>query len=259
MSMVSRSVLGMRVDAPTTEDASRTVLDWASEGRSAYVCASNVHMTMETFDSEEFRSSVNGADLVVPDGKPLVWALNLLGVKNAEQVRGADLMAHTIEQAVEEGVPVGFYGSTPESLEDLIQVLEQRYPKLQIACRISPPFRPLSDKEDEGFVRQISDSGARILFVGLGCPKQEKWMESHKGRIPAVMLGVGAAFDFHTGRIREAPRWMSATGLEWAYRFYKEPRRLWKRYLKHNPRFVAMFVSQALGLRKFDEGGSLRG
>ena len=256
---MSRSILGMRVDAPSTEDASRTVLDWARKGRSAYVCASNVHMAMETFDSQEFRSSVNGADLVVPDGKPLVWALNLLGLKNAEQVRGADLMARTIERAAEKGVPVGFYGSTPESLEDLVRVLENRYPKLRVACRISPPFRPLSNEEDAWYVRQISDSGTRILFVGLGCPKQEKWMQAHKGRIPAVMLGVGAAFDFHTGRIHEAPGWMSAAGLEWVYRFYKEPRRLWKRYLKHNPRFVAIFASQALGLRKFDEEGSMRG
>ena len=259
MSMMSRSVLGMRIDALTTEDASRTVLGWAGEGRSAYVCASNVHMAMETFDSEEFRNSVNSADLVVPDGKPLVWALNLLGAKNAEQVRGADLMARTIERAAEEGVPVGFYGSTSESLGVLIQVLEKRYPKLQVACRISPPFRPLSDEEDAWHVHQIAGSGVRILFIGLGCPKQEKWMEAHKGRIPAVMLGVGAAFDFHAGRVREAPRWMSAVGLEWAYRLFKEPRRLWRRYLKHNPRFVAMFTSQALGLRKFDEEGSLRG
>ena len=259
MSVVSRFILGMRVDSTSGEEASKLVLDWASSGRPAYVCASNVHMTMETFDSREFRRSVNGADLVVPDGKPLVWALNLLGIKDAEQIRGADLMSRTIERAIEKGVPVGFYGSTPESLRDLVRVLERRYPKLRVACRISPPFRPLGNEEEEGFVRQISDSGARVLFVGLGCPKQEKWMEAHKDRIPAVMLGVGAAFDFHTGRVREAPRWMSAAGLEWAYRFYKEPRRLWKRYLKHNPRFVAMFASQALGLRKFDEGGNPSG
>ena len=259
MSVASRCILGMRVDALSTENASKTVLDWASRRRSAYVCASNVHMAMETFDSQDFRNSVNGADLVVPDGKPLVWALGLLGAEKAEQVRGADLMKRTIERAVEEGVPVGFYGSTPESLEELVWVLKKQYPELRVACRISPPFRPLGDEEDERFVREISDSGARILFVGLGCPKQEKWMEEHKDRIPAVMLGVGAAFDFHAGRISEAPGWMSAAGLEWAYRFYKEPRRLWKRYLKHNPRFVAMFASQALGLRKFDEEGSLRG
>lgn len=256
---MSKSILGMRVDTPSGDQATRIVLDRAGKGRSAYVCAANIHMAMEAFDSTTFRRAINGADLIVPDGKPLVWALGLLGAKKAEQVRGADLMALTLERAAAEGVPVGFYGSTPGTLEDLMRVLRDRFPGLRVTCCISPPFRELTTEEDERFVRELTGSGARILFVGLGCPKQEKWMEAHKGRIPAVMLGVGAAFDFHTGRVREAPRWMSAAGLEWTYRLFKEPRRLWRRYLKHNPRFLAMFASQALGLRKFDEEGTPSG
>ncbi len=113
-----------------------------------------------------------------------------------------------------------------------------------MACAISPPFRSLTAEEDTAFTREISFSGARILFVGIGCPRQERWMASHKGRIPAVMLGVGAAFDFHTGRVRQAPRWMQAAGLEWAFRLLMDPRRLWRRYAKHNPRFVALFLLQ---------------
>jgi N-acetylglucosaminyldiphosphoundecaprenol N-acetyl-beta-D-mannosaminyltransferase len=130
-------------------------------------------------------------------------------------------------------------------------VLEARFPGVRVACRIAPPFRPLSPKEDEAVTREVVASGARILFVGIGCPKQEKWMAAHTGRIPAVMLGVGAAFDFHTGRVRQAPRWMQAAGLEWVFRLMMDPRRLWKRYAKHNPRFAGLLLLQLLGLRWF--------
>nr|WP_207890486.1 WecB/TagA/CpsF family glycosyltransferase [Rubrobacter taiwanensis] len=247
--LASRSVLGMRVDATSYEDASRRVVRWAKEGRSAYVCVSTVHMCMETFDCAEFRKTVNGADLVTPDGQPLVWALRSLGVGDATQVRGADLITCVIERAERERVPIGLYGGTPELLDTFDRKLRSRYPRLRVACRIAPPFRPLTPGEDEAVTREIAASGARILFVGIGCPKQERWMAAHKGRIPAVMLGVGAAFDFHTGRVRQAPRWMQRAGLEWAFRLAMDPRRLWKRYAKHNPRFVALFLLQLLGLR----------
>jgi N-acetylglucosaminyldiphosphoundecaprenol N-acetyl-beta-D-mannosaminyltransferase len=128
-----------------------------------------------------------------------------------------------------------------------------------VACKIAPPFRPLTHEEDEAVTQEIVGSGARIIFVGIGCPKQENWMVAHKGRVPAVMLGVGAAFDFHTGRVRQAPRWMQTAGLEWVFRLMSDPRRLWKRYAKHNPRFVGQFLLQLLGLRYFnkDEGQHL--
>lgn len=250
MSLRSRHILGMRVDDTSYEDASRRVLQWAHEKRSAYVCAASVHMNMEAFDSVEFRQVVNGADLVTPDGRPLVWALKCLGVKGASQVRGTDLMTHVVEGALQEKVPIGLYGSTSKSLEILVVALEQRFPGLHVVCQIAPPFRPLTPEEDEAVTQEVVASGARILFVGLGCPKQEKWMAAHKGRISAVMLGVGAAFDFHAGKVRQAPYWMQVAGLEWVFRLVMEPRRLWKRYAKHNPRFVALFVTQLLGLRR---------
>ena len=245
----SRSVAGMRVDATSYGDASGRVLHWASERRSAYVCIANVHMVMEASDTPDFRRVVGDSDLVTPDGRPLVWALRWLGVGDATQVRGTDLFTEIARLAAGEGVSVGLYGSTPEVLEDLTGELQRRFPGLEVACAISPPFRQLTAEEDEELTRRVSESGARILFVGLGCPKQERWMAAHRGRIPAVMLGVGAAFEFYTGRIPQAPRWMRSAGLEWAYRLYREPRRLWKRYAAHNPRFMALLALQLMKTR----------
>jgi N-acetylglucosaminyldiphosphoundecaprenol N-acetyl-beta-D-mannosaminyltransferase len=253
VSVPSRRVLNMRVDATTYEDASRRVLRWAREGRSAYVCVATVHMTMEAYDSAAFRQVVNGADLVTPDGRPLVWALRSLGVRGASQVRGTDLTQHVVAQAARENVPIGLYGGTPELLEVFGRVLKTRYPNIQVVCQIAPPFRPLTPEEDKAVTKEIVASGTRILFVGIGCPKQENWMAEHVGRIPAVMLGVGAAFDFHTGRVRQAPRWMQLAGLEWVFRLLMDPRRLWKRYAKHNPRFVWLFLMQLLGVTRFAE------
>jgi N-acetylglucosaminyldiphosphoundecaprenol N-acetyl-beta-D-mannosaminyltransferase len=255
MNLASRNVLGMRVDATSYEDASRRVVRWAREGRAAYVCVASVHMVMEAFDSLAFQRVVNGADLVTPDGRPLVWALKGLKAKGASQVRGTDLTTHVVDRAAREGVPIGLYGGTPELLESFVRVLEARFPGVRVVSRIAPPFRPLTSDEDEAITQQIIASEARILFVGIGCPKQEKWMAAHKERVPAVMLGVGAAFDFHTGRIRQAPRWMQAGGLEWVFRLAMDPRRLWKRYAKHNPRFVGLLLLQLLGLRRFGGNG----
>ena len=247
MGLASRYVLGMRVDATSYEDASQHVVQWAREGRSAYVCVATVHMTMEAFDSSAFQRVVNGADLVTPDGRPLVWALRSLGVKDATQVRGTDLTTHVVERAARERVPIGLYGGTPELLQQFARTLTSRYPGTRVVCQIAPPFRPLTPEEDKRVTQEIVSSGARIVFVGIGCPKQERWMVLHKERIPAVMLGVGAAFDFHTGRVRQAPHWMQVAGLEWVFRLLMDPKRLWKRYAKHNPRFVALFLLELLG------------
>lgn len=252
----------MRVDATSYDDASARVLRWAAERRSAYVCVANVHMAMEAADSPDFRRVVDEADLVTPDGRPLVWALRLLGVEDATQVRGTDLVAEVADLAARKGVSIGIYGSTPEVLGELTEELRRRFPGLDVACGVSPPFRELTVEEDENVTRQVSESGARILLVGLGCPKQERWMASHRGRIPAVMIGVGAAFEFYTGRIPQAPRWMQSAGLEWAYRLYREPKRLWRRYAWHNPRFVVLLALQLVkeygrfGKRKDEKEGS---
>jgi N-acetylglucosaminyldiphosphoundecaprenol N-acetyl-beta-D-mannosaminyltransferase len=253
VSLASRYVLGMRVDATSYEDASRRVMRWARHGRSAYVCMATVHTTMEAYDSAAFQQVVNGADLVTPDGRPLVWVLKSLGVKGPSQVRGTDFMMHLVERAARESVPIGLYGGTPELLETLVRILRTRYPQIRVVCQIAPPYRSLTPEEDQAVTGEIVGSGTRILFVGIGCPKQERWMAAHEGRIPAVMLGVGAAFDFHTGRVRQAPRWMQVAGLEWVFRLLVNPRRLWKRYVKHNPRFMWFFLMQLLGLRRFGE------
>ena len=242
--MRNQYILGMRVDVTTYQSVTDLIIRWAIAGESKYVCAANVHMTMEAHDSPEFREVVNGADLVVPDGMPLVWALRMLGCADAQRVRGPSLLDHVCKAAEERSIPVGFYGSTPETLRALVVNLQARYPELNIAYYYSPPFRPLTPDEELEVVKRIRSSGARILFVGLGCPKQERWMARQLGQIPAVMLGVGAAFDFHAGMQPEAPQWMQSVGLEWLFRLAKEPRRLWRRYLKHNPRFLAYFASQ---------------
>ncbi len=207
-------------------------------------------MVMEAYDDRAYRDLVNAADLVTPDGMPLVWMLRALGVCGQGRVYGPDLMIHVCQAASEQGVPVGFYGGHPETLPLLTTNLRARFPALHVAYAYSPPFRPLTEEEDAGVVEAINRSGARILFVGLGCPKQELWMAAHLGRIRAVMLGVGAAFDFHAGRVRQAPRWMQYAGLEWLFRLAMEPRRLWRRYARHNPRFVALALAQLLGLRQ---------
>lgn len=213
---------------------------------SKYVCVANVHMCMEAFDNPAYAGIVNNADMTVPDGRPLVWAQKLMGCKDAAQVRGSDLMKAICRTAAREGVPVGLYGGTNEALNGFKLYLRQKFPGLEIAYAISPPFQPLTKDEDAAYCRQINASGAKILFVGLGCPKQECWMAGHKGRINCVMIGIGAAFDFFGGTQQEAPRIMQKTGTEWVFRLMAEPRRLWKRYLKHNPRFVYYFLRQLL-------------
>lgn len=239
----------MHVDVTSYPDAAGRVLSWAAEGLSRYVCAANVHMVMESHDNRAFQNVVNGADLVTPDGVPLVWALKLLGVSDATRVYGPDLTLHVCKAAAEQGIPIGLYGGTPESLEAFVTFLETNYPGIIINCTIAPPFRPLTPEEDERYTTQINTSGVRILFVGIGCPKQEKWMAAHKDKISAVMLGVGAAFDFHTGRVKQAPSWMQSMGLEWFFRLLMEPKRLWKRYFKHNPRFVMLFLRQMISAK----------
>ncbi len=224
--------------------AAAAVCDWAGFGASKYVCVATVNNVMEAYDSPDFRRVMNNADLVTPDGMPLVWALRLLGHPHATRVYGPDLTPIILERAANDRIPVGFYGASPEVLAKLIQVVQRRFPNLHIAYSFSPPFRPLSPEEDQRIVEEINRSGARIVFIGLNTPKQDYWMAAHKGRVHAVMIGVGAAFDFLAGTKPQAPRWMMRIGMEWFFRLLTEPRRLWKRYLKHNPRFVALFAAQ---------------
>jgi N-acetylglucosaminyldiphosphoundecaprenol N-acetyl-beta-D-mannosaminyltransferase len=243
------NILGMCVDTTSYADAAKRVIGWACANESRYVCCASVNNVMEAFDSAEFRGFMNEADLVTPDGVPLVWGLRLLGVRGAARVYGPDLTLHVLEAAAREGGPVGFYGASTASLARLTARVQERFPPLRIAYAFSPPFRPLTADEDARVMREVDESGARILFVGLSTPKQERWMAGHRGSVRAVMLGVGAAFDFLAGVKPQAPRWMQCAGLEWLFRLVSEPRRLGPRYLRHNPRFVAFFALQLLGLR----------
>jgi N-acetylglucosaminyldiphosphoundecaprenol N-acetyl-beta-D-mannosaminyltransferase len=242
------SILGIPIASTSYETAVADILRWARQAESRIVCAANVHMLMEAFDSSEFAKVVKSADLVTPDGMPLVWMMRLRGVRRQERVYGPTLMMKVIDAAARQGVPVGLYGSTPQALGLLIESLRDKCPGLTVAYSFSPPFGPLSPDEDRQVVEDLNRSGARILFVGLGCPKQERWMAEHRDRIDAVMIGVGAAFDFHAGRISQAPRWIQTLGLEWLFRLAVEPRRLWRRYLYHNPRFVILAIADLLGL-----------
>lgn len=237
------------MDALTFGSATTRILDWAGAGDSRYVCVATVNNVMTGHTDPDFRRMHNEADLVISDGMPLVWGLKLLGVRGAERVYGPELMPRVCEAAARGGVPVGFFGGAPDVLEELTVRLRGRCPGLRIVYAHSPPFRPLSRAEDREVVEAIRASGARILFVGLGCPKQERWMAAHRGAIPAVMLGVGAAFDFFAGRKPIAPAWMQRSGLEWVFRLATEPRRLWRRYVLQNPVFVALFAAQLVRSR----------
>jgi len=245
----SRRILRTRVDATSYRHATGQVLDWAAAGESRYVCVATVNNLIEGCDDPGYNALMEAADLVTPDGMPLVWGLRLLGVPGASRVYGPDLTPLVCEEAARRGVPVGFYGGQDDVLDDLEVTLTQRYPGLRIAYRWSPPFRPLTAEEEAKVTDDLVRSGARVLFVGLGTPKQERWMADHKG-LPMVMLGVGAAFDFLSGRKRQAPRALQGLGLEWLYRLVREPRRLWRRYLYRNPRFVALFAAQLLRQRQ---------
>jgi N-acetylglucosaminyldiphosphoundecaprenol N-acetyl-beta-D-mannosaminyltransferase len=240
----SRRILGMRVDATTYAEATAAVVALARAEAGGMVCCANVHMVMEAFDDPAFRRVVDSADRVTPDGVPLVTALRSLGLRHARRVYGPTLTTVVCRRAAELGLPVGFYGGTPDVLGAVTAALAERLPGLEIAFSHSPPFRPLSAEEDAAVVAAIHDAGVKILFVGLGCPKQERWMGAHRDVLRCPMLGVGAAFDFIAGAKRQAPHWLQRLGLEWSFRLLAEPRRLWRRYLVGNPRFLYHFARQ---------------
>jgi N-acetylglucosaminyldiphosphoundecaprenol N-acetyl-beta-D-mannosaminyltransferase len=199
-----------------------------------------MHGLMEAHDDPDFRAAMNTADLANPDGMPIVWALRSFGYSHATRIYGPDATADLLRAAQEYGIPVGFYGGDEPTLTRLIEGVERQNPGIKVAFCMSPPFRALTPEEDEAVVREIADSGVQWLFVGLGCPKQEKWVLAHRYRIPAVMLAVGAAFDFLAGTKPQAPRWVMRSGLEWAFRLASEPRRLAGRYLRNIPRFIVL-------------------
>ena len=223
----------------------------AADGR-GYVTAAAVNLVMSAQEEPETLAAVLAATLAVPDGMPLVWALHALGHPAATRVYGPDLMAAFCARAAENGTPMYLYGGRhPHGSELLEERLIERFPGLRIVGRSSPPFRPLTAQEDEHELELINRSGAAIVWVGTGQPRQEQWMHRMRPRLsPPMLVGVGAAFDFHSGLVPQAPAWMQRNGLEWTYRLAREPRRLWRRYARYNPMFVAGFARQYVRHRR---------
>jgi N-acetylglucosaminyldiphosphoundecaprenol N-acetyl-beta-D-mannosaminyltransferase len=226
------------------------MLDWidamAGAGQRGYVCVCNVHTVMASAEDPELRSALLRSSVNVPDGQPLVWAINALGHSLTGRVYGPELMSRACARAASSGRRLYLYGGRNQgALVQLALNLRQRYPGVKIVGGYSPPHRPLTSGEHRAVVEEINRSRADVVWIGIGVPKQEKWMARLRGELDApVLVGVGAAFDFHAGLVPQAPPWMQGAGLEWSYRLAQEPRRLWRRYLRYNPRFVGAILRQ---------------
>lgn len=247
------NVLGVGVSAINIPMALAQLDRWIREKTTkTYVTVTGVHGVMESQRDENIRRMHNQAGMVTPDGMPLVWLGKMAGHSDMDRVYGPDLMLAVMEKSVGAGYRHYFYGGADGVPELLKQKLEEKFPGIQVVGTYSPPFRALTPAEDEQIVQMINDTNPDIVWVGLSTPKQERWMDAHVGRISApVMIGVGAAFDFHAGLKSQAPRFIQRSGFEWLYRLVTEPQRLWKRYLVNNPLFIMSILGQKLGLRKY--------
>lgn len=246
---VGLSVLNLRTALDAIAEAVRT-------RRKGYLCVTGVHGVMEAQADENFRRILNGAFLCTPDGMPMVWLGKIHGHADMRRVYGPDLMLDVCAWSETSGCRHFFYGGADGVAELLAQRLKAKFPKLEVAGTYTPPFRPLNDGEVKNLQAQIAAARPDILWVGLSTPKQEKFMAEFLPKLDVtLMAGVGAAFDFHAGRVKQAPRWMQRSGLEWFYRLCQEPRRLAKRYLKNNPRFALKIAGQLSGLKKYPLAG----
>lgn len=242
-------ILGASVNVLTEKEAVDRIFDWAGRRESRTVCICNVHSVVTARRDRDHAEALRTADLITPDGAPVAWLLRRKGHADQERISGPDLMWSCCRRAAETGTEMFLYGATPPTLQCLERALEAAFPGITIAGSHAPPFRPLSPEDDRAVVEMINRSGARIVWVGLGCPKQEAWMRAHQGRINAVMVGVGAAFDFHAGVAKRAPLWMRRHGLEWLHRVTQDPRRLARRYLVTNSLFIMAVLRDALSPR----------
>jgi exopolysaccharide biosynthesis WecB/TagA/CpsF family protein len=247
------NVIGVLVDVVDYDAAVDLIGAAAIERRGMSVSALAVHGVMTGVLDRSHRHRLNNLDLVVPDGQPVRWALNrLYDVQLKDRVYGPNLMLKVCERAAAESLPIFLYGSKAAVLEALERNLRKRFPGLQIAGAQPSRFRQLSAQEKSEVASAIAASGARIVFVGLGCPKQEVWVYEYRDLLPMPLLAVGAAFDFHAGLLPQAPEHIQNAGLEWLFRLLREPRRLWRRYLLLNPHYAYLVSLQALGLKRFD-------
>lgn len=246
----SSLVLGVRIDAGGWDDVVAQLVSWGAQRSSRSVCICNVHSLVTAVRDAGFMQAVNRADMATPDGMPVAWMLRALGHPGQERINGPDLMWRYLGEAEKLGQVVSFYGSTDDTIALLRDAMLRAFPKLRIGVMISPPFRPLTDEEADAHAAQINGANTAVMFVGMGCPKQELWMSSRRGTIHAAMVGVGAAFDYHAGTLKRAPMWMQRSGLEWLYRLVSEPRRLWRRYLVTNSIFAVLALWQLLSFRR---------
>ncbi|WP_009632917.1 WecB/TagA/CpsF family glycosyltransferase [Synechocystis sp. PCC 7509] len=238
------NLLGSPVTALSFDTQIKTILEWASNYESRFICVANVHMLMEAYWKSEFSLILKKADMVAPDGMPLVWMMKLMGIRQQNRVAGMDVLMELCRLATKQNISIFFLGSEESILKKMRANLKQQFPSLEIADMVSLPFRPLTPTEDEAIVQKINQSKAKLVLVSLGCPKQEIWMSEHKDKIQAVMIGLGGVFPVLAGIHKKAPLWIQNLGLEWLYRLIQEPRRLWRRYAFTIPPFLWLSVRQ---------------
>jgi N-acetylglucosaminyldiphosphoundecaprenol N-acetyl-beta-D-mannosaminyltransferase len=257
---ITVKILGVRVDAVQIPDVIAQMEEWIRERNTCrYIAVTGMHGVTEAQHDARFKTILNSAALVVPDGMPLVWLSRLRGRGLKRRVYGPELMLRFCEETVRRGYRHFLYGGAAGVPEKLAETLASRFPGVEVAGTYSPPFRPLTEEEDAQIVASIRQAAPDVLWVGLSTPKQERWMHEHRERLNVpVLVGVGAAFDINSGRIRQAPRWMREHGLEWLFRLLQEPRRLWRRYLLGGSQFLFYVGLELLGLKKFDSEESLR-
>ncbi|MFQ5902135.1 MAG: WecB/TagA/CpsF family glycosyltransferase [Candidatus Binatia bacterium] len=259
MTIPRANILGIGVSAINMEIALDVIEGWISRRESNYVCVTSVHGVMESRRDEELRRIHERAGLVTPDGMPLVWLSRLMGFSHVERVYGPDLMVAMCKRSAKQGYRHFFYGGAPGVAEKLTVRLKARFPTLNLAGSYSPSFHTLTTDEDRAVVELIKAARPDIVWVGISTPKQERWMAEHVGRLStAVLIGVGAAFDLHSGIKRQAPLWMQRNGLEWLFRLTTEPRRLWRRYLINNPFFLWLVLLQAVGRKASQTDGEIK-
>ncbi|MFQ7596889.1 WecB/TagA/CpsF family glycosyltransferase [uncultured Clostridium sp.] len=238
--MKTCNILGVNISVTNMNDTVKYIENNLESLKGNYICVSNVHTTVMSYEDKAYRNIQNSGVMALPDGGPLSVVSRKKGFKEAKRVTGPDLMEEIFKISEEKGYKHYFYGSTEETLDELKTKLIQKYPKLQIVGMFSPPFRKLTEWEDVEITNKINETNANFIWVGLGAPKQEIWMFNHKNKVNGLMLGVGAGFDYHAEKIKRAPKWMQNNNLEWVYRLLQDPRRLYKRYLTTNFKFLRL-------------------
>lgn len=232
------NILGVNINVTNMKETVSYIEKNIDSLRGNYICVSNVHTTVMSYEDENYKNIQNSGAMALPDGGPLSVVSRRRGFKETERVTGPDLMTEIFKVSQDKGYTHYFYGSTQETLDELSVKLSEKYPKLKIVGMYSPPFRKLTDEEDKEIIDNVNESKADFLWVGLGAPKQEVWMYDHKDKVESLMIGVGAGFDYHTEKLKRAPKWMQNYSLEWLYRLLQDPKRLFKRYLKYNIKYI---------------------